>query len=97
MKRLFLRPGARADLARAKSWYAEQRKGLDDELLVEVEATFRRVLGNPNLYPQVFGRVRRALTHRFPYKVFYLVHHEEIHILAIRHQSQEPRPDLEGS
>jgi len=95
MKRLLLRPGARMDLVRATGYYAEQGEGLGDAFREDLDATFARILENPRLYPALVPAVRRALTRRFPYKIFYVIRGSEIHVLAIRHQAQAPRPELE--
>ena len=95
MKRLLLRPGARMDLVRASDWWAEQGEGLSDAFRADLDATFDRILKNPRLYPALVPAVRRALTRRFPYKIFYVIRSSEIQVLAIRHQAQEPRPELE--
>jgi plasmid stabilization system protein ParE len=39
--------------------------------------------------------VRRALTRRFPYKIFFEERGEGIQVLAVRHHSQRPLAGLE--
>ena len=59
---LIVRPAAEADLAEARGWYEQQRSGLGDEFIGEVDAVVARVLEAPRLHEQVHKDVRRALT-----------------------------------
>lgn len=61
---------AASELDAAFSWYEAQRPGLGAEFLTSIEAALAGVGQYPAMYPQVRGRVRRALTRRFPYGIF---------------------------
>jgi toxin ParE1/3/4 len=88
---LLIKPKAEEDLAEAYDWYEEQRIGLGDELLLCVESAIESARRNPELFPAVRRDVRRALTRRFPYGVFYVVESDRIVVLAIYHSSRDPR------
>jgi len=87
---LALRSEAEADLREAYDWYEQQRAGLGGELLAVLESTFHSILENPSRFAVVHREVRRALTRRFPFGVFYLVEMDCIVILAILHASRNP-------
>ena len=95
MTRVILFPSAKKDLLRARQWYRDQRPGLDREFRAEVEKALGFIAENPRLYPVVYQRVRRAITRRFPYKIFYEDLGHRILILAVRHHSQRPLVGLE--
>ena len=87
---LRIRPDAESDLAQACRWYTQQAEGLTDEFLAEVERTFRKIEERPGLYPKIHKELRRALTRRFPFGVFYVEESEAIVILAVMHQARDP-------
>ena len=74
MKRaIIVRPEAEADIAAAFAWYEEQRLGLGTEFLSEIERCLERIEDYPEGHPVIYRRYRRALTRKFPYKIFYIV------------------------
>lgn len=88
---LIVRPEAEADLAASKVWYEAQYDGLGARFLGEVDATFRRIESNPLAFSFVRGKLRRALLHRFPFGVFYVLTVEHIVVVAVLHAARDPR------
>jgi len=86
-----LRPEAEQDLADAARWYEEQRPGLGQEFLDQVLATFSAIAERPLASTAVFGSIRRALLHRFPFGVFYLVDGDGVVVIGVLHGSRHPR------
>lgn len=68
-----LRAEAEQDLADAATWYETQVSGLGHQFLDEMLTTFSSVSESPLIYPIVLRNTRRALTHRFPFGVYYRV------------------------
>lgn len=89
--RLHVRPESEQDLEDAAAWHEEQRRGLGQEFLDEVLRSFRQVTEQPRLYPTVHRDTRRALTHRFPFGVFYRVEGDFIVVVAVMHGSRDPQ------
>lgn len=85
-----LRPEAKADIAAARSWYAEQRQGLDLEFRDELKATLERMRENPRAYAIVHAGARAAPLRRFPYLVFYLLDKRDVLIIAVIHGARHP-------
>lgn len=85
-----LRREAERDLEGAAKWYEDQSRGLGHRFLDEVLRTLDAIQGHPRLYPQVHEMVHRAVTHRFPFGVFYLVDGEDIVVVAVMHASRDP-------
>ncbi|MCP4658590.1 MAG: type II toxin-antitoxin system RelE/ParE family toxin [bacterium] len=89
-----LTPEAEDELTEAALWYENRRKGLGIEFLEEAERVFQRIEENPRLYQVVHLDIRRANLRRFPYSVYYVVHqvHQDIvGVLAVHHNSRDPR------
>lgn len=87
--RFVFHAGAIEDLRDARDWYDEQRQGLGDELGA-TNAALDRIVGNPNLYPEVIPGSRRCVLTRFPYGLFYRVRAIRIEVLAVFHHRRNP-------
>lgn len=87
-----LEPEARAELREAMLWYDEQRPGLGEEFVSEIGATIEAISGRSESFPRVLGAlgVRRALVHRFPYAVVFLVAQDLLIVLAVAHGKRRP-------
>jgi len=88
---LIIRPEAEAELAEAFDWYEEQLRGLGSEFLISVDATVHAIVRNPRQFAKIHKEVRRALLHRFPYGVFFVVEDARIIVLAFFHAKRNPK------
>lgn len=84
-----LHRGAIEDIRRATRWYERQRKGLGREFADEVNRTISQVVDDPELFPRIRGRYRRALVHRFPYAVFFRQEGLRIIVAGCLHQRRD--------
>ena len=92
MSRGFIvRPLAEADLESVARWYEDERPGLADRFLTDVDRTFARIRERPLQFPTVSGDVRRALLHTFPYAVYFRTSDEIIVVLAVLHLRRNPK------
>jgi plasmid stabilization system protein ParE len=91
MRAVVLRLEAADELAEAVQWYQRRRLGLGDELLLVVEAAIGQILRSPEMYPVVYRDVRRLLTRRFPYGIYYRLEPERVVVVAIFHGRRDPR------
>jgi len=88
--RVHLKPAAISDLDDAAAWYEGQKAGLGLLLLDEAGGVLERVQRTPVQFPMVHKTVRRALLHRFPYGIFFILENQVISVLAISHLSRDP-------
>lgn len=88
---LLVRPAAAAEIEQAYGWYEDQRLGLGDELLAEVERVMRLVIESPRRYGVIHRDTRRALLQRFPYSVLFRIIDVDIVVVAFFHGSRDPR------
>jgi plasmid stabilization system protein ParE len=88
---MIIRAEAEADLISARTWYERQREGLGAAFLLCVEEVLERIGRTPELYPIVYRDIRRALTRRFPYAVYYYIASNEVVVLGILHARRDPR------
>jgi plasmid stabilization system protein ParE len=90
-RRFIVRPLAEADLEDAARRYDEERAGLAERFLSDVDLTFARVRERPFQFPTVSRDVRRALLHTFPYAVYFRVLDEMVVVLGVLHLRRNPK------
>ncbi|HEV7398165.1 MAG TPA: type II toxin-antitoxin system RelE/ParE family toxin [Pyrinomonadaceae bacterium] len=83
-------PDADTELAEAREWYAHQRANLDLEFMECIDDALSRVARDPQLYPAVYGTLRRIVVRRFPFAVFYEITPSEIQVIAVFHSRRDP-------
>jgi hypothetical protein len=69
--RLEATPGADLDVEAAFEWYEAEESGLGAEFLDELRMVYERILDRPLVYQDLRSGIRRALTRRFPYAIFF--------------------------
>ena len=79
------------DLALAERWYLEEAPHVLPSFEAELDTTFHLISERPRLYQAVESTVRRALVGKFPFSVFYRILPEWIEVIAVVHQSRDPR------
>lgn len=77
-------------MSEAYLWYEDRRAGLGGDFFEVVEQAFETIERSPDAFQFVHREVRRVLTRRFPFAVFYVVAEDHISILAVRHQASDP-------
>jgi len=79
------------DLAAGFGYYEEQTRGLGEQFLGAVDASFGAIERYPEMFARVHGEVRRALVSRFPYGIFYRVESKRVVVLAVLHTARDPK------
>jgi toxin ParE1/3/4 len=90
LKLPILRPAAAADVEGAYRWYENQRPGLGEEFLAALGASLEMIAAHPLAAPVVHKDIRRLLSRRFPYGVFYRLVEEEIVVVGCLHAKRNP-------
>ncbi len=88
---IIIRPDAKKDLGDSYQWYQDHVPGLGVEFMYCVDEALDRIVENPNLYQEIYKNVRRVLTRRFPYGIFYIIEGNDIIILAVFHVKRDPQ------
>jgi toxin ParE1/3/4 len=91
MYKLIVKPFAEEDAAKAAVWYNHKSDGLGNEFLLVLDAKINEIQRSPNRFQVIYKNIRRALTSRFPYGIFFIVELDTIYILAILHTSRNPK------
>jgi plasmid stabilization system protein ParE len=93
IEQVIFRSEAVEDVHKAASWYEERSPGLGEELIEEILVATRRAAQQPELFRVVRanGEVRRVLTERFPYRIFFSVMEAALYVHAVLHGAQHDR------
>jgi toxin ParE1/3/4 len=83
-------PAVEADVEAAYDWYESEKAGLGLEFLEELRAAYHRILDHPFGYHDLRAGIRRALTRRFPYAVYFSIEDETIVIVAVLSTARDP-------
>ena len=86
--RVILSPDAEAGTSSAFRWYQLANPDAAFRFLSKTNAAINRIRQYPNSFPCVSGVIRRAVLHRFPYSIFFVLMKEFVIVMAIRHQRQ---------
>ncbi len=78
-------------MAEAFDWHEDRQPTLGHEFLGEVHAAFRVLAENPLHYPVIYQDVRRILTRRFPYKVFFFIEADRVEVIGVVHGKRHHR------
>jgi toxin ParE1/3/4 len=91
VKSLYVRPEAKADIREAMQWYNARREGLGADFRLCVEHAIDNIIRFPEGSPLVHRNLRRALIHRFPYGIFFIVEEARIVVTGVIHAKRSPR------
>jgi plasmid stabilization system protein ParE len=81
---------AKNELNDAVAFYETELAGLGRLFKQEIRSSISRIKEHPEAWSIEKGDVRKALLHRFPYKILYSIEKDHIIILAIAHQHRKP-------
>ena len=92
-RHLIVRPEAEADVTDAAVWYDSREPGLGLALISEVHSAIARALKSPESFTRLRQNpeVRRVLTRRFPYRIFFIVRPDALVVFAILHAARHDR------
>jgi plasmid stabilization system protein ParE len=88
--RLFSDVAADVDIEAAFEWYESEQPGLGLEFLDEVRTAYGRILDGPLKYQELRSGIRRALTRRFPYAIYFSLENDLIVVIAILDTARDP-------
>jgi plasmid stabilization system protein ParE len=90
---VIFRPRAVEDVIEAAVWYEAHAAVLGEQLIDEILVATHRAAKNPELFRIVHsdGSVRRVLTNRFPYRIFFSVVGETLYVHAVLHGARHDR------
>ena len=88
--RLEAQPAVELDIESTFDWYETEELGLGREFLDQLREAYNRMLENPFAFQDLRLGIRRALTRRFPYAIYFTVNEDTILVLAVLHCARDP-------
>jgi toxin ParE1/3/4 len=91
--RVIIRFEAEVDITDTAIAYHNQQPGLGVEFLAEIESAIASAAENPFRFPCLRRKpeVRRVLTNRFPYRVFFVRRDDAIIVFRVLHGARHDR------
>jgi len=87
---VIFQPIAECDVEDAVRWYDDQRAGLGDDFILDLEERCAHIAEHPEMYRCLTGSVRRVVLQGFPYVVLYRVFPDSIEILGVMDSRRHP-------
>lgn len=87
---LTIRPEAETDLSEAYQYYEACRENLGADFLLCIEESLERIVKEPHLYQTIYKNIRRVLSRRFPYCIYYITIGKNIIVIAVLHVRKNP-------
>ena len=86
---------AELEAAEAACWYDDQRPGLGDDFLDQLQQAYGRIRSSPESFPALEEYVgtyglRRCRLERFPYLVIFCSRAAELLVVAVSHARRRP-------
>jgi len=93
IEQVVIRPMAVQDVVNAALWYKKQSPGLSADLVDEIVRAIQRAKADPKLFPIVRAKdqMRRVLTSRFPYRIFFTTEEKTLFVHAVLHGARHDR------
>lgn len=77
------------DILETINWYEKQVPGLGDEFFISFTNEVRNIRRSPLLYAAKYKQIRKAITKRFPYIIYFLVKSpNKVIVLAVLHMKR---------
>ncbi len=87
---LIIRKEAEHDIKDAYEWYEKQQLNLGKAFIAEIESRFELIQDSPTLFAKIFLDVRRTLSNRFPYSIYFIHNDNDIIVIGVLHQRRNP-------
>jgi plasmid stabilization system protein ParE len=81
---------AGAEFSEASAWYESKRIGLAIEFIAEIERCVSLASEHPLQFAVVRKDIRRIVTNRFPYSIYFRAEKHRIVVLAVFHGRRNP-------
>ena len=92
-RQLIIRVQAETDMTGAAIWYENQRPGMGEEFLAEVEVAIVNATAHPRQFPCLRRKpeVRRVLTSRFPYRILFILRPDAVVVFRVLYGARHDR------
>jgi hypothetical protein len=88
---LIIKPRAILMTKEAYIWYEEQKKGLGEEFLKELDSYYNKLQSHPEYFGKIKRNFRQTALKRFPYVVVFEIMQKEVVVFAVFHTKRNPK------
>ncbi len=88
--KLKISPFAESDIQESINFYNEQNENLGQSFLGVINEAFDSIKKNPLQFPKAYKVLRKLVTPRFPFIIFFTIKEDTCYVLAIFHTSRNP-------
>lgn len=88
---LIVEDEAELDTLEAFNWYEIEKNGLGEDFVTETENCILNIQNNPLQYQIIYKNIRRALLHKFPYGIFYILEDDKVFVISVTHLKRHPK------
>ena len=85
------RPAAEVELSEVIAWYMRYAPEIVDRFEEELDELVGLMARSPREFAVKYRTVRQALFRSLPYRLFFVIRKHRVEVLAVRHQSRDPR------
>ena len=90
-RRLAFTSSATLDIQAASRWYDAEQPGLGRAFQDELWRVLDLLVANPEIGPIAHRDLRRVMTRKFPYVLYYRLKDDIVEVRACLHQRRHPR------
>ncbi|MEK6783499.1 MAG: type II toxin-antitoxin system RelE/ParE family toxin [Bacteroidota bacterium] len=84
-------PQSKDDILEISDWYADQKRGLEEEFLKCLEEALAKIEANPLHCAIRYRSSRVKVLDRFPYRIIYKLIDKDIVIFGVFHAKRNPK------
>jgi toxin ParE1/3/4 len=89
--RIVIKPLAEKDIVELYTWYNQEKEGLGDDFLTELERSLEFIKANPYQYQIRYKGVRMTKINSFPICLHHTVQEEVVFVHAVLSTHRNPR------
>ena len=86
-----IRSRAREDIRETRDWYEERSPNLAVRFGREIDEVMLAIRDQPLIHAKIYLDIRRAMTRRFPYAIYFIIENGRIVVLRVLHQARDPQ------
>lgn len=87
---IVLQPEALDDIEIGFEWYEEQRKGLGDSFLREINTCLNKLSNHPLQYSYANKWARKIKVNKFPFLIIFEPTSDKVYVYSVLHTSRNP-------
>jgi len=90
MHNLIIKQRAHVMMQEAFDWYEQQKPGLGELFITELNTYFNKLKSNPGFYGKIYKNFRQVVLKKFPYALVYEIIKTDVLLFAVFHTSRNP-------